>query len=131
MIRILNENNSIVSKLTGYRNNFFNSHSNLYDQCINLYNQLLNDFNWDQIIALAHIFGMTCLIICLIKIISIYFGEYFITYFNLEQKYPKIARFIQLRRKLQRFYLISYLILIILLILGIIILNVCLLLKII
>lgn len=131
MIRIINENNSIVSKFTGYKNNFFNSHSNLYDQFINLYNQLLNDLNWDQFIAVAHIFGMTCLIIFLIKIICIYFGEYLITNFNLEQKYPKIARFIQLRRKIQSCYLFIYLILIVLIILGIIILNACLLLKII
>ena len=41
-----------------------------------------------------------------INIISIYFGEYLITKYKIDERYPKLAKFIQLRRKLQKYYLI-------------------------
>jgi anion-transporting ArsA/GET3 family ATPase len=41
-----------------------------------------------------------------INIISIYFGEYLIIKYKIDERYPKLAKFIQLRRTLQRYYLI-------------------------
>lgn len=40
---------------------------------------------------------------CLISIIFIYYGEFLIKYFNLELKYPKLAKFIAFRRSLQSY----------------------------
>ena len=40
-----------------------------------------------------------------VSIIIVLYGDYLIKKFDLENKYPKIAKFIQLRRKLQNFYL--------------------------
>ena len=40
------------------------------------------------------------------SIVFIFFGDYLIKRFNLEVKYPKLAKIIALRRKFQRYYLI-------------------------
>ena len=40
-----------------------------------------------------------------INIIFILYGDYLIKNFNLESRYPKLSKFIQLRRKLQSYYL--------------------------
>ena len=40
-----------------------------------------------------------------ISIILILYGDHLIKRFNLEVKYPKLAKIIQLRRKLQEYYL--------------------------
>ena len=42
----------------------------------------------------------------LISIVFIFFGEFLIKRFDLENKYPKLAKIIALRRKFQRYYLI-------------------------
>ena len=44
----------------------------------------------------------------LIGIVYIFFGDYLIKRFNLETKYPKLAKIVSLRRKFQRYYLILY-----------------------
>lgn len=41
-----------------------------------------------------------------INIISIYFGEYLIKKYKIDERFPKLAKFIQLRRTLQKYYLI-------------------------
>jgi hypothetical protein len=41
---------------------------------------------------------------CLLNIITAYFGDYLIIYFNLEQKYPKLAKWIRYRRTFQHYY---------------------------
>lgn len=41
-----------------------------------------------------------------INIISIYFGEYLIIKYKIDERFPKLAKFIQLRRTLQKYYLI-------------------------
>ena len=39
----------------------------------------------------------------LVSIVFILYGDFLIRYFKLEEKYPKLAKFIQIRRKLQNF----------------------------
>ncbi len=46
------------------------------------------------------------LINCVISIVFNFYGNYLIKKFNLETKYPKLAKFILLRKKFQRYYLI-------------------------
>lgn len=53
----------------------------------------------------------------LISIIFIFYGDYLIKYFNLEEKYPRIAKLISLRRKLNS-YALKYNIFIIILAAG-------------
>ena len=39
----------------------------------------------------------------LLSILFILYGDFLIRYFKLEERYPKLAKFIQIRRKLQNF----------------------------
>ena len=49
----------------------------------------------------------------LISIIFIFYGNIILNYFNLEDRYPKIAKIIQLRRQFQRYYMILSILMII------------------
>jgi hypothetical protein len=35
---------------------------------------------------------------------SVFYGDSLIKYFKIEEKYPRIAKYIQLRRKFQQYY---------------------------
>jgi hypothetical protein len=48
----------------------------------------------------------------LISIVFIFYGDYLINKFQLEIKFPKLAKIIQLRRKFQKYYLILSILLI-------------------
>jgi len=45
-------------------------------------------------------------LISLFSIIATIYGDKLIIYLNLEKKYPKIAKFIELRRKIKQSYII-------------------------
>jgi hypothetical protein len=55
--------------------------------------------------------------------VLIFLGDYFINYFNLEEKYPKIANFIKVRRKFQNYYISIIVIIIVFVLLTIIYIN--------
>ena len=40
------------------------------------------------------------------SITSILFGEYILNYFKLESKWPKLAKYIKLKQKVNKYYLI-------------------------
>ena len=64
----------------------------------------LSTLSFEQTVAIFHIFGYIIIIISLISLFTVFYGNKLIDYYQLEQKFPKIARFIQLRRKFQMFY---------------------------
>ena len=70
---------------------------------------LLSDWfeNLDGIgkLAFLSIFSNTLILVCSISIIYTLFGNYLINRFNLEEKYPKLNKFIKLRVKFQNYYL--------------------------
>lgn len=55
--------------------------------------------------ALLHILIFIFLLLCVVNIISIFFGNEIIRYFDLEVKFPKLSFFFKLRSKFQRYYL--------------------------
>jgi|ERR1700677_778522 len=57
-------------------------------------------------IAVAFLFLNYAILNCVLSIVSILFGNYLLTKYNIETKYPKLGKFIALRRKFQRYYLI-------------------------
>jgi len=67
---------------------------------------MLSYLNQVQLNALAHLLAGIFILYNLFNIIFILFGEYLINYFKLEERFPKLALFIRLRKKLQRYYLI-------------------------
>ena len=60
----------------------------------------------------------------LISIISIFYGEKLIIFFDLENRFPKLAKFIQIRRKFQQYYLLMNIGLIIIVLVIIIYINI-------
>ena len=55
-------------------------------------------------LAGVNLSGSIAVFCCLYTIITAFYGNKLIEYFQLEKKYPKIGRFIQLRRKFQLYY---------------------------
>lgn len=80
----------------------------------------LNDYSWriDDLIpeidmsnlthsiAIVNFFGCLIILLCLITILSAFYGNKIILYFDLENKYPSLAKFIRLRIKFQNYTII-------------------------
>ena len=56
--------------------------------------------------AFIHILIFIILLCCIINIISVFFGNEIIKYFNVENKYPSLSKFLKLRLKFQKYYLL-------------------------
>ena len=56
------------------------------------------------------------ILFCLFTLSGVFYGERILNYFDLEQKYPKLAGIIKLRRRFQQFYFLwnSFMILLVL-----------------
>jgi hypothetical protein len=121
--------------------NMYESVNTKFDSFINKVNTLLNNsgnksqyldslqsiidgFNYEQNLAMSNILGSMFIIFSLISIISIFYGEKLIIFFDLENRFPKIAKFIQIRRKFQQYYLLMNISLIIIVLLLIIYVNI-------
>ena len=68
--------------------------------------QYLDTLTLLQEVSLLHILMFCVLIFTVINILSVLFGNEIIRFLDLEKRFPKLAKIIQLRRKLQRYYLI-------------------------
>jgi hypothetical protein len=120
--------------------NMYESVNTKFDSFINKINTLLNNnnksqyldslqsitdgFNYEQNLAMSNILGSMFILFSLISIISIFYGEKLIIFFDLENKYPKVAKFIQLRRTFQQYYLLMNIGLIIIVLLLLIYVNI-------
>lgn len=63
------------------------------------YQSFLDNLNLHQKYALIHILLSIIIFISILNIMILYLGDEFIKYLNLEEKYPKLAKYIKLRRK--------------------------------
>lgn len=67
----------------------------------------INNLNFFQTLAFTHLSAIIFIFLSLNSLIALYFGDYLINRFNIEDKYPRIYKFIQLRRKFQVYFLIK------------------------
>ena len=81
-------------------NDFFNNFISIFQE------QILTKLTLNQIGAIGHISISIFIIFCLLSLITIFFSDYFINNLNLEEKYPKLNKFIKLRKKFQQYYFI-------------------------
>ena len=65
------------------------------------YKVFVSTLNLEQLIALINLSALIFIFSCLVSVAAIFYGDYLIKYFNLELKFPKVAKYIQLRRKFQ------------------------------
>lgn len=105
---------------TGTSSSNYISNSNYFESI----QQFINSLNFEQTLSIMHISGSIFILLCLYSILGIFFGNKIIDYFNLEEKYPKIAKFIKIRRQFQNYYIFINLVLILFVLLLIIYINV-------
>lgn len=73
---------------------------------INEFKDWLNTITYEQNIAVINLFGISLIMFTVVSIVSIFYGNSLLDYLKLEERYPKIAKFIILRRKFQQYYLL-------------------------
>jgi hypothetical protein len=115
--------NELIDKLLDIINN--NSGNNNYMQNIfeNI-NNFLNSLTSIQLGAVGHIFACISILYCLWNIFTIYYGDKLIIYFNLETKWPKLVKFIQLRRKFEYFHIKLNIFIIFIIVLYVLFINI-------
>ena len=79
-----------------------------------IFKDYLSTLSIEQVGALGHIILLSWILYTILNIIAIYYGDILIRYFKLEEKYPKIAKLIQIRRKFLEYYIKLNILLIIL-----------------
>ena len=113
---LLLKESSIRDQFKDTTNSFSNEHENLKKLLESLkkgsfipvdfnFTDFLKTLNGEELLALGSLLFNSIILSNTINIILIIFGDYLIKRFDLENKYPKLAKFIQLRRKLQNYYL--------------------------
>ena len=75
-----------------------------FDQYISAFQDYLGTLTLEQTFCLIHIFAIFALFICLFNLASVFYAESLIKSFNLENKFPKLAKFINIRSKFQQYY---------------------------
>jgi hypothetical protein len=85
--------------------NRFNSSLENFTSNIEKFYEYLDTLTLLQESALLHIFIFLALILTVLNILAVLFGNEIINYFNLENKFPSLAIFFKLRLKLKRYYL--------------------------
>lgn len=91
----INKINTLLTNNSGNKSQYLDSLKTFFDS-----------LNYEQNLAVVHISGSMFILFSLINIISIFYGEKLIIFFDLENRFPKIAKFIQIRRKFQQYYLL-------------------------
>ena len=88
---------------SGSSKSFTIDNLNIFDSVTNLYYNL----NLVETLSLLHISGFIVITLSMLSILNIFYGDKIINYFSLEEKYPKLVKIIQLRRKFQQYYLLT------------------------
>ena len=120
-IESLEKANSIlrdINDLIFFSNSPINNYIDQLKIWIEKYKTFLSWLDVEHFLPLLNIIGLMGILLYIISIVTIFYSDYLIKHFKLELKYPKIAKFIQLRRQFQWYYFNLN----ILLILGILIL---------
>ena len=73
---------------------------------IGQYQQFLDTLSYHQLLAIINISAFMFIFLNIISLFGVYFSESLIQYFNLEEKYPRIGRFIKIRRTYYKYYYI-------------------------
>lgn len=116
---ILEQIGDIIENIKG----IVESKGNISD-IISNYNEILSTLTVTELGALGHLLAAIFILLCLSSIIAIIYGDFLINYFKMEDKFPKLAKYIQLRRKFQQYYLFLNLIQIIFILFLIIYINI-------
>ena len=87
-------------------------------------NEELASLSSEQLCCLSNALGFIMVLGGLVTITTILIGQYFIDYFKLEQRFPKLAKYIKLRQTFKKYYLIVNLIIMFLISIFFVALNI-------
>jgi hypothetical protein len=85
--------------------------SSFLSDIIEKYQSILSHLTLEQKVALFNIFGFIMVLFTLINITTILIGDYLIDTLKLENKYPKITKYIRIKQTLNKGYLTFYIVL--------------------
>jgi hypothetical protein len=111
-----------ASNLYGKTNKFLEDF-NFY-KFIENYRNYISSLDLNQLCQLITISFSIPTLICFINILIINFGDYIINYLELDKRYPKLARIIDIRKKFSKFYIFINSIIMFISILTIIFINI-------
>lgn len=120
--KIIDGNCVLKNFLDTFINSPSNSETNKFLGNFDFHN-FLSGMSTLELGAVVHISASLFILFSLGSIISIIFGDELIKLFKLEEKYPRLARFIEIRRKFRFYYLIWNFFLIILVLFALIYVN--------
>jgi hypothetical protein len=114
--------NELIDKILEIINNSGNNNyiQNIFENI----NKFLTTLTTIQLGAIGHIFACISILFFLWNIFTIYYGDKLIIYFNLENKWPKLAKFIQLRRKFEYFHIKLNIFIIFIIVLYVLFINI-------
>ena len=108
----MNQIIEIINRLLGLHINeevakeFLNNEKNYFISDLTVLNDYFSSLSLLELSALFHILGSLLVLITAFNILSVFFSNEIIKFFNLELKYPKLAKFFHLRRIFQKYYLL-------------------------
>jgi hypothetical protein len=98
--------------------------SNYIEGLWDKFNYFLNNASAAELGAVGHISASVVVLFCLWSLVTVFYGDKLIIKFKLEEKFPKLAKFIQLRRKFQHYYFFYNVLFIVLILSYVIYINV-------
>lgn len=90
---------------------------------LNKITEFFTSYSTEQLGAISHILACITIFGCILDISIAYYGDYLIIYYKLEEKYPRLAKWIRLRRKFQHYYIGLNIIIIMFILLFVIYVN--------
>jgi hypothetical protein len=108
--------NNVIDKVLEFINSSSNNSNNLtFQDVLDNYYQFFDSLTLIQKGAFAHTLFCIGILFCIYDILVAYYSNKLILYFNLENKYPRLAKYIVLKRKFQDYYIkLNFIIIIIL-----------------
>lgn len=100
-----------------------NNNLESFSELKEIVNNELANLSSEQLCCFANLMGFIMIFGGMLSVTSILFGQYLIEYFNLEKRYPKLAKYLKLRQTVEKYYLIINIVIIYFIIIYYIVLN--------
>jgi len=82
--------------------------SSFLSDMIEKYNSILNTLSLEQMVALFNIFGFFMVLVTIFNLSTVLIGDYLIDRLKLEDKFPKLSKYIRIKQRLNKGYLTFY-----------------------
>ena len=122
-IKVLNKSTDNVMDEINKLMDKINSRSGS-NNLLNKITEFLASYSTEQLGAISHILACITIFGCILNITIAYYGDFLLIYFKLEEKYPRLAKWIRLRRKFQHYYIALNILIIIFILLFVIYVNI-------